>query len=285
MRLVYFVKVDFMGDAIVPDFLIIGAMKAGTTTLYRDLLRHPKVFLPAAKEPEVLVQCPRIRDAYATYSELFKQSRPIQKRGEASTAYTKRPTYEGVAQRAFAVCGPKTRIVYMRRDPIERIISHYKHDLQRGFIDGTFAEVVTKDSRLIDYTRYEWQIEPWIDVFGKEAVLQIKLEEYAHSRQSVAERVIEHIGLCPKELPMLDPRKIANRAEEAKRVDNFLLFAFQQSSLYQNLLRPLLSADTRERLRHLVLPTVTPSEIELPSDILSYIERELSKEIGSAAET
>lgn len=84
-----------------PDFLIIGAMKAGTTTLYRDLVDHPNIFLPEQKEPNTLVMygsdMRRIIDDYAS---LFARSPQDAICGEASTAYTKRPDNEGVAARA-----------------------------------------------------------------------------------------------------------------------------------------------------------------------------------------
>ncbi len=89
-----------------PDFLVVGAMKGGTTTLYFDLGAHPDLHLPEPKEPEVLVRHAdpaAIREAYAAH---FRNARPGQLCGEASTVYTKRPDHEGVAERARQASGP-----------------------------------------------------------------------------------------------------------------------------------------------------------------------------------
>ena len=110
---------------MTPDFLIVGAMKAGTTTLYHDLSEHPDIFLPVLKEPEVLTTLERLDEMRAYYARLFRPARPGQLKGEASTAYTKRPNNEGVAEKARALCGDGLKIIYIRRDPVERIRSQY----------------------------------------------------------------------------------------------------------------------------------------------------------------
>ena len=265
-----------MATACTPDFMVVGAMKAGTTTLYRDLLRHPRVFLPTNKEPEVLVHFPTAATATAEYAELFKRAGAGQKKGEASTAYTKRPTYEGVAELAREVCGA-IRIIYLRRDPIERMISHYKHFLQHGLISGSFAEVVARDDTLVDYSRYDWQIAPWIEVFGADAVLQLDLDDYSRNRRKTLERVIAHIGLDPASTHDVDVQVVANRAEEAKTISNPVLDRIVASGLYQKRLKPLIPAHAREKLRHLVLPEVASPEIDIPEETLAYIRDKLSQ--------
>jgi hypothetical protein len=264
------------GTPLLPSFIIVGAMKSGTTTLYRDLSYHPQVFFPNDKEPEVLTKFRDVEDARHAYRSLFRKARAGQVLGEASTAYTKRPTYENVASHALAVCGP-LKIVYLHRDPIERMVSHYKHFVSHGLMHGPFEDVVERDSTLIDYSRYDWQIQPWIDVFGEQAVLRIALEEYARERQAVVERVVRHIGLSAEDLPELDPARIANRAAETKRIHNPLMDLLHRSFLYRDILRPLMSADMRERLRRLVLPDAKVPEIELPPRTLAYIEDQLSR--------
>ena len=85
----------------LPKFLIIGAMKAGTTTLYEDLLQIPALWLPPQKEPEDLIH-PEVETAQGlrVYEQKFARCPSGAIAGDASTAYAKRPTYEGVAARA-----------------------------------------------------------------------------------------------------------------------------------------------------------------------------------------
>ena len=96
----------------LPHFLIIGGMKCGSTTLYRDLLTHPRVFFPIDKEPCNLCDDRVLTDAgRAEYEALFKRARPDQLCAEASTDYTKLPDRPGVAARALRVLGPELKLI------------------------------------------------------------------------------------------------------------------------------------------------------------------------------
>ena len=122
--------------AYLPDFLIVGAMKSGTTTLYRDLILHPDVFMPEDKEPETLANSSDPDQIRREYRTLFPRLAEGLVKGEASTAYTKRPDFEGVAERAREVLGPGLKVVYMRRDPVERLVVVYMTQLiPAGSID------------------------------------------------------------------------------------------------------------------------------------------------------
>ena len=116
----------------LPGFLVVGAMKAGTTSLYRDLPTNPSVFMPIDKEPNNLlsddVRTPQGLDDYARH---FQRAGADQLCGEASTAYTMLPRHTGVPERALEVLGPDCRIIYLVREPVARIVSHHQHALVR----------------------------------------------------------------------------------------------------------------------------------------------------------
>ena len=77
----------------LPDFLIIGGMKCGSTTLFRDLDTSPAVSFPAHKEPHNLLDDAVLSgEGKAKYAGLYKHARPDQRLGDASTGYTKLPT-------------------------------------------------------------------------------------------------------------------------------------------------------------------------------------------------
>jgi hypothetical protein len=95
----------------LPDFLIIGAMKAGTTSLYRDLLTNPAVFFPADKEPGNLTDDRVLAEAgRREYELLFRGAVEGQICGEASTTYTKEPDLSGAATRTPVITGAKRRV-------------------------------------------------------------------------------------------------------------------------------------------------------------------------------
>lgn len=263
-----------------PHFLIVGAMKAGTTTLYRDLSLHPDIYMPPEKEPETLARlgsdAARIGRDYAS---LFRFAPAGAIRGEASTAYTKRPKHEGVADIAKQVCGPELRIVYLRRDPLKRIISHYKHAFGSGETKLSFEEAVQSDPLYVAISRYDWQIQPWIDAFGSEAVLQLSFEDYVKDRQGVARQVCSHIGVDPDRLPPVDDDAAFNASDNKPVARSRLTQALVASRLYQRVAKPLIPAALRDRARS-TLPKAPPVEVTL-----SEADREklLAEVTGSGA--
>ncbi|HEV2746392.1 MAG TPA: sulfotransferase [Allosphingosinicella sp.] len=262
---------------MTPDFLVIGAMKAGTTTLYYDLATHPDIFLPILKEPELLVRdldLDQIRDEYAA---LFRSARPDQLKGEASTAYTKRPTHDGAAAKARALCGPNLKLIYMRRDPIERMLSQYQHERQRGTIACGFAEAIRRYPRLLDYSRYDWQIAPWIEAFGPASLLQLELDDYAARRVETVQRVVRFIGADPARLPPIKLDLISNRADDPKTIRNPLLRSLIYSSFYQRAVRGFIPTHLRERLRRTLLPAPEAAPVELDPDTLHFVREQLSQ--------
>ena len=262
------------GHAI--DFLIVGAMKAGTTTLYRDLDLHPDVAMPEQKEPETLVRWTDREDIERDYRELFAKAQPGSIRGEASTAYTKRPHHEGVAARAREI-NPDLRVVYLRRDPFERIVSHYRHERQHRRIEAPLAEALRTHRELIDFSHYDWQIAPWKQAFGAAAVLEIELEEYAADRAGVLARVLGHIGADPGRMPPPDPSLVANSSREQKHMESPLLNAAIRSGLYQRRIKPLLPRKWREFGRRTILPEPEAIEATLSPADREYIARELAR--------
>jgi hypothetical protein len=110
-----------------PDFFIIGAARAGTTTLATELSHHPKVFVCDPKEPFFFShESVRARGCESWYQGLFARRRPDQICREASTSYSCWPECGDVAGRiALAMSG--ARLIYLIRHPVERAYSHYHY--------------------------------------------------------------------------------------------------------------------------------------------------------------
>ena len=116
----------------LPSFLVIGAMKAGTTSLYHYLHAHPQVFMPSIKELDFFVAGGNWGRGLHWYQKQFAGAGPgAVAVGEASTMYTKYPSVDGVPERIAAHL-PEVRLVYVVRDPIDRIRSHYRHRVAVG---------------------------------------------------------------------------------------------------------------------------------------------------------
>jgi hypothetical protein len=258
------------------DFLVVGAMKAGTTTLYRDLLAHPDIAMPEQKEPETLTRFESLDDIRDDYAKLFARAREGAIRGEVSTAYTKRPVNEGVAEKAFALTQGNLRVVYIRRNPADRIVSHYKHETQHGRIDMPISRALREVPDLINFTRYDWQIAPWKACFGARRVLEIDLEDYAVDRGGIARQVVAHIGADPSRLPPPNEKMIANRGDEMKRMDNPVVDKFVRSTLYQRSIKPILPRHWREATRRTILPRPREIDADLSQADLEFIASALA---------
>ena len=116
----------------LPDFIIIGAMKCGTSTLQAQLAAQPGVFMTTPKEPNFFSDDDIFEKGMAWYSALFDGAAPGDLKGEASTHYTKLPNYPDTVSRlkqAYDEAGADyPKLVYMIRNPLERAISHYMHE-------------------------------------------------------------------------------------------------------------------------------------------------------------
>src|SRR5215211_9390855 len=107
----------------LPNFLVIGAMKAGTTSLYHYLRHHPQVFMPEIKELNFFNPLRNWRRGVEWYEEQFEGiPDSVVAIGEASTSYTKFPWIREVPARITSVLG-EIRLIYVVRDPIERMQS------------------------------------------------------------------------------------------------------------------------------------------------------------------
>lgn len=260
-----------------PDFLIVGAMKAGTTTLFRDLIGHPDLFLPEDKEPDILTAPGEDLEAKRRdYEDLFARSRPGQLCGEASTSYTKRPDFEGVAERALRLAGPDLRIIYLVREPISRIVSHYKHEAGIGLVTEPLNEAVLRHERFVAYSRYDWQIAPWIEAFGEDRVLRLSFENYIANRHETVTDVCRFLGVNPALAPAPMEDRAFNASERKPTATRGILRNLVTSRFYLRRVKPLIPWHIRDRLATLLLPRVTVRSEALDDETRALISRRLA---------
>jgi hypothetical protein len=177
-----------------PDFIIIGAMKCGTTTLATQLGAQSGVFLTTPKEPNFFSDDVVYAQGMAWYHALFAAAGATDIRGEASTHYTKLPTYgQTVARLRDHV--PAPRLVYVLRDPIERAVSHYIHEWSQGIFSADPIAAFETHPELIDYGRYAMQIRPFVGAFGAQSICVTSLERLKSDPAAELARVGAHIGM------------------------------------------------------------------------------------------
>jgi hypothetical protein len=185
----------------LPSFLVIGAMKAGTTSLYHYLRAHPQVFMPAIKELDFFVARANWGRGLQWYQKQFARAGPgAVAVGEASARYTTYPTADGVAERIAAHL-PEVRLVYVVRDPIERIRSHYRHDVAVGTETASFERAVLDNPIYVDWSRYATQVERYLEFFSRSQLLIVASEDLRHSRLKTIQRIYAFLGVDSTYVP------------------------------------------------------------------------------------
>lgn len=175
------------------NFMIIGAMKSGTTSLSFHLSRHPEVCFCIDKEPDYFSRNENWKEGISGYHSLFKP-KPGQILGEASTMYTMRPDYMNTEQRIFEY-NPEVKLIYIMRDPVDRIISHYAHNLARKRVGTDPEKEVFSRKSYIKRSLYHYQIEPYLQRFQRESLLLLTFEEFIKDPQKTLVTVSEFLGI------------------------------------------------------------------------------------------
>jgi hypothetical protein len=232
-------------------FLMIGAMKSGTTSLFEAIVSHPQVHEPTVKEPEDLTSDAVLSEpGFSRYLKIFSGAPEGAWCGEASTAYTKLPEYSGAAERAKIIFGPDVKLVFIGRDPVSRLRSHYRHEVAKGTLSGSLAEALVRFPALRDVSRYDRQLAPWRKTFGDKALLVLQYSDYVANPRAVVERVWAHLGLDPAGLDAGAHRN----ASAGKRVPKGIVRSFVQSDFYARGIRTLLPYGLRQRVKALLVP-------------------------------
>lgn len=178
----------------IPDFLIIGAMKCGTTSLQAQLAAQPGVFMTTPKEPNFFSDDPVYAKGLDWYGALYDGAAPGDLKGEASTHYTKRPTWPDTVQRLQAV-QPDPRLIYVIRNPVDRCISHYIHAWSEGQITQDLDTAISQVPEITAYGQYAMQIAPYVAAFGPERILLTSLEALKRDGAGELARIGAFIGM------------------------------------------------------------------------------------------
>lgn len=180
-----------------PNLFIIGAMKSGTTSLHEYLNTHPQIAMSQDKEPGYFVQELTLHRGLGWYLDLFPTDERFAYIGESSTHYTKLPIYQGVPQRLYEF-NPDARLLYIMRNPIDRMISHYWHsvrDVHHGGERLPILKAVQKRPDYIAFSNYAAQLRPYIDRFGRQSLYTLTFECLIADPQRELNRIYEWLAL------------------------------------------------------------------------------------------
>jgi sulfotransferase family protein len=179
--------------ATMPNLIIIGGLKCGTTSVHHYLGLHPEVQMSKPKELNFFVAELNWDLGLDWYRARFDERFAV--RGESSPHYTNLPRFEGVAERIESHC-PDARLIYMVRDPINRVLSHWVHATGAGYEHGELDEVLARpDTAYVQRSMYWMQLQPYLERFDHERIEVFTAEELQADRQETMRSVFRYAGV------------------------------------------------------------------------------------------
>jgi hypothetical protein len=195
------------------DFFIVGAPKAGTTSLYHYLNEHPEIVMSRQKETDYfsdedlqkkgLYYGKNRINTLEKYHSLF-QNADQKKTGEASVSYL---FYEDVPQKIKAY-NSNGKIIIMLRNPVDRAFSHYLMDYRLGLISKSFESILENEKKdiktslfyqqYIELGQYSGQVKRYIEKFGKENVTIIFYYDFKNHVVKEVQKVYEFLEVDSK---------------------------------------------------------------------------------------
>lgn len=182
------------GETFDRMLVVIGAMKCGTSTLHEHLKLHPEISCSRVKETNFFIANRNWTKGVRWYRGQFDWKKPV--RCEASPNYTKAPMFPGVPGRMHAMM-PDARLVYLMRDPIDRIVSHYRHNVSNGR-ETRPIEVALGDPRGNNYvlsSSYWFQIQKFLEHYPAEQLKLFELRELAKTPGDVVREICGWVGV------------------------------------------------------------------------------------------
>ena len=232
----------------IPNFLIVGAEKAGTTALYSYLTLHPEICMSKVKEPNFfsedvvpekhqkhLINPPRqillnptgtpyehfsfVRDL-DLYISLFEDCGQAKAVGEASTTYL----YSEVAAEKIWKFNPHMKIVAILRNPLERAFSAYRMDVSIGRVIDPFDVAIRKHWRYIERGQYYRQLQRYIRLFPKDQIHIILYEDFVAHVDDVLRNLFQFLDVSTESAIFSMKLWVNNTQKPRKPLLNYLLY-------------------------------------------------------------
>ncbi|MCF8111446.1 MAG: sulfotransferase domain-containing protein [Desulfobacteraceae bacterium] len=211
-----YIRRPFTFTCMIPNFLIIGAQKAGTTSLFRYMLQHPDILKPLVNR-ELHYFDLHYHRGPNWYRAHFPFQRKEKITGEKSPYYIFHPL---VPERCHAF-NSDFRLILLLRDPVKRAYSHFHHEIENGRENRSFRQAVEEEMgdvendhlRLarseIDYSathqyysyfargRYVEQLDLWTKFFARDQIYLETAERFFKESRGVCSEIFDFLGLKP----------------------------------------------------------------------------------------
>ncbi|MEM9048149.1 MAG: sulfotransferase [Pseudomonadota bacterium] len=252
-----------------PEFLVIGAMKAGTTALYHLLAQHPQIGMSRMKETDYFVAEKNLPLGPRWYAAQFP---PAPCRGEVSPNYSKDDIFPGVAARVAASL-PDARLIVLLRDPVARFAAHYRHAWSTGNMAVRPDALLRSPAgrHMLATSRYTERLAPWRAVFADERLLVLCFEDLVAAPQAAMHPVWSHLGLEPF---ATRPPAVRNEAASVAAVPASIQRLWRRRALRR--LDPLIGQSLRRAARRVFSRAPQRQVPPLPDAVLREVAQRLA---------
>jgi hypothetical protein len=181
-------------------------MKCGTSSLYSYLSEHPEVCASAVKEPEFFSEHQGHKRAVVCYQDLWAYDHRVHKYAmEASTGYTKFPAEQRVPRRMHEA-GIRPRLIYIVRDPFDRIVSHYNFMQNKPHWKHNITDV-----QLTLTSNYFIQLQQFREFYSRDSILVLEFDDLRDHPKAVLQTVYKFLGLSEDYYPSSFERRNVTR--------------------------------------------------------------------------
>ena len=263
------------GAGRLPTFMVIGAMKSGTSSL-RDYLRdHPEVYIPPEEELHFFVEDINWKQGLDWYRARFADAGDAIAVGEKSPTYTMHPEHPGVPERIHDLL-PDVRMIYVVRHPIERIKSHFVHQFERGHEGLGINAAVRADPRYLDTTRYAMQLDRFLDWFPAEQIMVVTSDQLDRDRTATFARIASFCGVDPD----AEVRALSGRSHESsgKQVPVGLTARLRTIPALRRVAE-VLPAPVRERIGARTRRQLRPEDVTFEPAVERWLVDELAPDV------
>ena len=229
---------------MLPNFIVIGAAKCGTTSLCDLLAGHAEIFFSNPKEPRYFSNEERYGDAdfRESYEELFAAAAMELMVGEGTTTYT-HPEIAGTVAGRIAEDIPNCKLIFMVRHPIRRLESDWRMRCYEGWAPADINAAVRENRSLITHSLFAQNLHPYLQLFPREHIHVVFLEDLAADASRTLRQCLDFLGVNT-EIALDDPGRRRNDSSRFRK-DSSLSAKMRESNVLARIRDHLPAAVTR----------------------------------------
>lgn len=261
----------------MPDFIIFGAIKSGSTSLCNYLIQHPDIYITTKKEPNfflypegaIIPKNGKI-NSLENYQYFFEKPAAKTKkvRGEGSVSYI---CTEGTPQRIFDYL-PNVKLIAILRHPVERIYSHYLYLIKEGTeTASSLTEALENDRNsphpfgYFQHGLYGQSLETYYSLFPASQIKIYLFEEFAKNPLAVTQDVFQFLDVDPSFTPNVEAKDAVSGIPRNRFIYNFI----HQPNIVKDMVKPLVQMVLPKEKRRVLWTKAIESSLKKPKLDLS----------------